>query len=58
VSLNQQSALVYTKTTGLDDNGDGLFNDRPEAVGRNTLRGDDQWTLSGYVSYAIPLRRV
>ena len=57
VSLNQQSGTSYAETTGFDDNGDGIFNDRPGGVARNTLRGDNQWTLSGYVAYAIPLRR-
>jgi hypothetical protein len=34
-----QSALPYTITTGKDDNGDGVFNDRPPSVGRNSARG-------------------
>ena len=29
LSLNEQSGAPYTETTGSDDNGDGLFNDRP-----------------------------
>src|SRR5690606_20743875 len=35
--LNMQvtSARPYTITTGRDDNGDTVFNDRPEGVGRN-----------------------
>jgi hypothetical protein len=33
-----QSGLPYTVTTGRDDNGDGVSNDRPAGVGRNTLR--------------------
>jgi hypothetical protein len=56
-SLNQQSGSPYTETTGFDSNGDGIFNDRPLGVERNTLRGQAQWTLSGYVAYAIPIRR-
>ncbi len=57
LSLNEQSGTPYTETTGFDNNGDGIFNDRPAGVARNTLRGDNQWTLSGYAAYAIPLRR-
>src|SRR5690606_27710953 len=39
--LNMQvtSARPYTITTGRDDNGDTVFNDRPEGVGRNSARG-------------------
>ncbi|HLM58836.1 MAG TPA: TonB-dependent receptor [Pyrinomonadaceae bacterium] len=36
------SPLPYTLTTGRDDNGDAIFNDRPSGVGRNSLRGDWQ----------------
>ena len=55
--VSQQSGAPYTETTGLDTNGDGLFNDRPNGVGRNTLRAADQWTLSMYVGYIIPFRK-
>jgi hypothetical protein len=57
MTLNEQSGLPYTETTGFDNNGDGIFNDRPGGVERNTLRGATQWTLSGYFSYSIPFRR-
>ncbi len=33
------SGAPYTIRTGFDDNGDTIFNDRPEGVGRNTERG-------------------
>ena len=33
-------------TTGLDDNDDGAFNDRPDGVTRNSLRGDTTWGLN------------
>jgi hypothetical protein len=56
-TLNEQSGLPYTETTGLDNNGDGVFNDRPSGVARNTLRGDAQWNVYGYFGYTIPLRR-
>lgn len=39
VALQIQSGAPYTQTTGRDDNRDGLANDRPAGVGRNTLQG-------------------
>jgi hypothetical protein len=46
VNLNVNSGVPYNMTTGLDDNDDGVFNDRPEGVGRNSLRGDATWNLN------------
>lgn len=40
MNLRASSARPYTVTTGLDDNGDTVINDRPAGVERNTLRGD------------------
>jgi hypothetical protein len=45
-NLNVSSGVPYNMTTGLDDNDDGVFNDRPEGVGRNSLRGDATWGLN------------
>jgi len=56
-TVSQQSGVPYTETTGLDTNGDGLFNDRSAGVERNTLRADDQWALSMYVAYILSLRK-
>ena len=39
LNVNASSAPPYTVLTGLDTNGDGIFNDRPEGTGRNTGRG-------------------
>jgi hypothetical protein len=39
VGLSAASGKPYTLTTGLDANHDGLLNDRPSGVGRNSLRG-------------------
>src|SRR5262249_13774412 len=36
LSFRAQSGTPYTITTGLDNNGDGIFNDRPAGVGRNS----------------------
>ncbi len=54
ISLNAraQSGSPYNVTTGRDDNGDGLFNDRPAGVTRNTARTAAQWDLGGRISYA------
>ena len=45
--LNMQvsSARPYNITTGLDDNGDTVFNDRPAGVERNAGRGASQMTV-------------
>ncbi len=48
-----QSGMPYTITTGLDENGDGLFTDRPDGVGRNSARTAAQWDLGMRVAYAI-----
>lgn len=55
VSLNGrwQTGSPYTITTGRDDNGDGLFNDRPAGVSRNSARGASQWDLGGRLSWAF-----
>ncbi len=53
VGLNMASALPYTIRTGSDDNGDLIFNDRPAGVGRNTARGDSQWTVNANFNYSL-----
>jgi len=55
VSLNArvQSGTPYNITTGRDNNGDGLFNDRPTGVGRNSALTPAQWDLGARVSYAV-----
>lgn len=45
-----QSGLPYTVITGRDDNGDGVSNDRPAGVGRNTARGSWRWDLNARIS--------
>jgi hypothetical protein len=46
---------VYTETTGFDDNGDGIVNDRRPGVGLRSLRGDGQFTMNARLTYAIGL---
>jgi hypothetical protein len=40
-----RSGAPYSLITGRDDNQDGIVNDRPEGVGRNTLRAEPTWDL-------------
>jgi hypothetical protein len=51
LNLNAQSAPPYTMLTGRDNNADGIFNDRPSGVGRNTLRADMQANINLLVGY-------
>jgi hypothetical protein len=39
VMITATSATPYNITTGFDNNGDAVFNDRPAGVGRNSARG-------------------
>jgi TonB dependent receptor/Carboxypeptidase regulatory-like domain len=39
------SAPPYNITTGFDDNGDSVSNDRPEGLGRNSARGAGRWDV-------------
>jgi uncharacterized membrane protein YgcG len=44
--LQVRSAPAYNLTTGRDNNLDGVVNDRPDGVTRNSLRGDPTWHIS------------
>jgi hypothetical protein len=46
LNAQAQSGLPYTVTTGFDDNGDTVFNDRPAGVDRNSERGAAQVTMN------------
>ncbi len=50
-SFNLFSAPPYTITTGRDDNGDTVSNDRPAGLTRNSARGAAQWGMSTRLSY-------
>lgn len=64
LSWDANSGGPYTITTGTDDNGDSIFNDRPALtssadlppifVPRNSVRLPWRSTLSAHVSYTIP----
>lgn len=59
LSLNAgvRSGTPYNITTGLDDNGDTVFNDRPAGVGRNAGRTAMTWDVGGRLSYAFGFGR-
>jgi hypothetical protein len=46
ISGSASSAAPYTITTGRDDNQDGVSNDRPVGMGRNTERGAMRWEMN------------
>jgi hypothetical protein len=52
LSFNAASAPPYTILSGVDTNGDLVFNDRPDGVGRNTARGSGYWTINGFFTYS------
>ena len=55
LSLNASDGFPYTQTTGLDDNQDGLLNDRPAGVGIWMLRTSPVWSLNTRFTYNLPL---
>ncbi|MFM8536169.1 MAG: TonB-dependent receptor domain-containing protein [Acidimicrobiia bacterium] len=55
LSWDANSGGPYTITTGTDDNGDSIFNDRPVLTPRNTERQPWRSTFSANVSYTIPI---
>jgi len=47
------SAAPYNVTTGFDDNGDSVSNDRPAGVGRNGARGAGRWDVGTRLSWGF-----
>ena len=45
--------MPYNVTTGRDDNGDTVFNDRPAGVSRNNAWTKGLWDVGGRASYAF-----
>ena len=45
------SALPYNITTGFDNNGDTVINDRPAGTGRNSARGASRWEIGSRLSW-------
>ena len=53
VNVRQQAGSPYNITTGRDDNGDGVFNDRLIGTSRNSAWTSGQWDIGGRLTYAI-----
>jgi len=53
MNARAQSGSPYTITTGDDANQDGVFNDRPAGVGRNSATTAAQWDIGLRVAYTI-----
>jgi hypothetical protein len=53
INFNTASGNPYTIRTGFDENGDLIYNDRPDGIGRNTERGERQWNLNMAAAYTI-----
>lgn len=53
VNVSAATGSPYNITTGLDDNGDLIFNDRPLGYERNAGRGKGQWTVNANLSYNV-----
>jgi Carboxypeptidase regulatory-like domain len=51
--VNATSALPYNITTGLDNNGDTVYNDRPIGVRRNSARGKGRLEVGSRISWGI-----
>lgn len=51
------SPLPYTITTGRDDNGDTVFNDRPNGISRNSERGMWQKQFNASLGWQINLEK-
>jgi hypothetical protein len=56
-TFNANSAPPYTITTGHDDNGDTVSNDRPSGLGRNSARAADRWDAGARLSYTFGFGR-
>ena len=52
-----QSAAPYTVTTGFDTNGDGVSNERPDGVGRNSRRGAGSKVLDLTLTWELNVGR-
>ena len=53
VTWQANDGYPYMLTTGRDNNGDGIINDRPAGVGVWSLRGTDQSTVSTRFAYTL-----
>jgi hypothetical protein len=52
-NFSAATGTPYNITTGFDDNGDTISNDRPEGVGRNRARAEGRWDVGGRLSWSF-----
>jgi hypothetical protein len=52
-NVNANSGQPYTITTGRDDNGDTVINDRPAGVARNSARAASRWDAGARLSWSF-----
>ncbi len=57
-TFNYLSAMPYNITTGFDNNGDAVINDRPNGLQRNAARGAGQFNLGTRLSWAFGFGKV
>jgi hypothetical protein len=57
VALSLYSGKPVDVTTGADNNHDGIINDRPAGIGRNTMDGPDMIELDLNVAHDFPLSK-
>jgi len=53
LSATASSGAPYNITTGQDNNRDGVFNDRPSGVSRNSATMAAHWDLNGRLGYTL-----
>jgi Carboxypeptidase regulatory-like domain len=53
LNFSMNSALPYNITTGFDNNGDTVSNDRPAGLRRNSARGASRWDLGARLSWGF-----
>jgi hypothetical protein len=57
-TLYYNSASPYNLTTGRDNNGDTVFNDRPSGISRNSLRSAAYWNVNMRLSWLFGIGKV
>lgn len=57
-TFNYLSAMPYNITTGFDNNGDAIINDRPLGFTRNSARGAGQVNIGSRISWAFGFGKV
>ena len=53
ININAMTGMPYSITTGRDENGDLVINDRPAGIGRNSASTPGMWMVNGFFVYTI-----